>query len=145
MAFDSTILRPNLSEPRLDEPFTLTSAATVATDATAGNLFRLSIAVSRTLGVPTNATDGMVRAWEITNSDDDTAVTLTLASTTGGFAGVLGVTTVTTEISDVNTSVSTVTLAATKSIPFGDTLVYVAYYSAGLARWLPIVSYIRDN
>lgn len=145
MAFDSSIIRPNLSEPRLDEPVTLTSAATVATDASAGNLFRLSIAVSRTLGVPTNPVDGMLRAWEVTNSDDDTAVTLTLASGAGGFAGVLGVTTVTTELSDVNTSVSTFTLAATKSIPFGDTFVHVAYYSAGLARWLPIASYIRDN
>ncbi|HEX8637128.1 MAG TPA: hypothetical protein VF692_03620, partial [Pyrinomonadaceae bacterium] len=47
------------------EPVDLTDAATIATDAALGNVFRVTIAGNRTLGNPTNAVDGQVADWEI--------------------------------------------------------------------------------
>lgn len=42
----------------------LTDAATIATDASLGLYFRVTLAGNRTLGAPTNPADGMVRRWE---------------------------------------------------------------------------------
>ncbi|HSX16923.1 MAG TPA: hypothetical protein VLH86_02375 [Patescibacteria group bacterium] len=46
-------------------PVTLTDAATIATDASLGTHFRVTLAGSRTLGNPTNSTDGQKILWEI--------------------------------------------------------------------------------
>lgn len=44
---------------------TLSDAATVATNAALGNHFRVTLGGNRTLGNPTNPTDGQVCTWEI--------------------------------------------------------------------------------
>lgn len=62
----------------------LTDAATIATDASTGRLFRVTITASRTLGVPTNPADGMRVMWEVTASGTG-PWTLTMASGAGGF------------------------------------------------------------
>lgn len=62
----------------------LSDGATIATDASAGKHFRVSIAGDRTLGVPTNPTDGMRRIWEITASAADRTLTLS-TGTSGSF------------------------------------------------------------
>lgn len=63
---------------------TLTDAATIATNASYGSHFRVSMAGNRTLGVPTLPTDGQRGLWEVTASGG--ARTLTLAGGAGGFA-----------------------------------------------------------
>lgn len=47
-------------------PVTLTDAASIATDASAADLFRVVIAGNRTLANPANPTDGQLVRWEIT-------------------------------------------------------------------------------
>lgn len=64
-------------------PVTLTDAATVATDASKGTRFRVTIAGDRTIGAPTNSVDGQRASWDITASGADRLPTL--ASGTGGF------------------------------------------------------------
>ena len=64
-------------------PVTLVDAATVATDASLGNAFRVAITASRTLGAPTNPVDGQLARWEINSSGG--SWTLTLAGGAGGF------------------------------------------------------------
>lgn len=44
---------------------TLTDAATIATDASLGSGFRVTLGGNRTLGNPTNAKDGQMLLWEI--------------------------------------------------------------------------------
>lgn len=71
-------------------PLTLTDAATIATDAGLGTpegvtICRVSLASDRTLGAPTNPTDGQRLLWEVTNTDGS-AHTLSLATGAGGFA-----------------------------------------------------------
>jgi len=44
---------------------TLADAATIATDASLGNHFRVTLGGNRTLGNPTNPTDGQKCTWEI--------------------------------------------------------------------------------
>jgi len=44
---------------------TLTDAATIATDASLGNHFRVTLGGNRTLGNPTNPTDGQKCTWEV--------------------------------------------------------------------------------
>lgn len=46
-------------------PVALTDAATIATDASLGNHFRVTLGASRTLGNPTNLTDGQRLTWEV--------------------------------------------------------------------------------
>lgn len=46
-------------------PVALTDAATIATDASLGNHFRVTLGGNRTLGNPTNPTDGQKCLWEI--------------------------------------------------------------------------------
>lgn len=66
-------------------PVTLTEAATIATNAAAGNLFRVTLTASRTLGIPTNPTDGQRVMWELIASGGPWTVTLTTGSA-GAFA-----------------------------------------------------------
>lgn len=64
---------------------TLTDAATITTDAALGNLFRCAaVAGNRTLGAPTNPTDGQEARWELTASGAQR--TVSVAVTAGGFA-----------------------------------------------------------
>lgn len=46
-------------------PVTLTDAATIATDASLGTTFRVTLGGNRTLGNPTNPTDGQRCIWEV--------------------------------------------------------------------------------
>lgn len=46
-------------------PVVLTDAATIATDASLGNHFRVTLGGNRTLGNPTNPTDGQRVIWEL--------------------------------------------------------------------------------
>jgi hypothetical protein len=64
-------------------PMTLTDAATVATDASLSNVFRVTLTANRTLGAPTNATDGQRVRWEVT-AGGGAARTLTLATGSAG-------------------------------------------------------------
>lgn len=66
-------------------PVMLTDAATIATNAALGNFFRVSIAGNRTLGAPTNPTDGQTVVWEVTASGGSR--TLSFSTGTGGFSG----------------------------------------------------------
>jgi len=65
-------------------PVTLTDAATIATNAALGTLFVVTIAADRSLGAPTNSTDGQRALWAVTASGGNR--TLTLATGAGGFA-----------------------------------------------------------
>lgn len=97
-------------------PVVLTDAATVATNAALGTHFRVTIAADRTLGAPTNPTDGQRVMWEVTASAAQR--TLTLAS---GAAGAF-------EFSDAVSAAAVVT-------PSGKTTVFGAIYSASRQRW----------
>jgi hypothetical protein len=46
-------------------PVTLTDAPTIATNAALGNVFRVTLHGNRTLGTPTNPTDGQRITWEL--------------------------------------------------------------------------------
>lgn len=78
--FTGTVTAPRVINP----PVALTDAATIATDASLGNLFRVTLAGNRTLGVPTNPTDGQRVVWEVSQDATGTR-TLALASGAGGF------------------------------------------------------------
>jgi len=67
---------------------TLTDAATIATDASLGNRFRCTMTASRTLGVPTNPTDGKECIWMLIASGG--AWTPTFTTGAAGFSGVTG-------------------------------------------------------
>lgn len=58
-------------------PVVLTDAATIATNAALGTHFRVTIAANRTLGQPTNPTDGQKILWEVTASGADRTLTPT--------------------------------------------------------------------
>lgn len=64
-------------------PVTLADAATIATDASLGTHFRVTLTTSRALGAPTNPTDGQVAVWEVLASG--ATLTLTLNTVAGGF------------------------------------------------------------
>jgi hypothetical protein len=93
-----------LTGPRLIlTPQALTDAATIATDASLGNHFRVTLGGNRTLGNPTNPTDGQRIIWEIIQDatgsrtisldtkfalgTDITAVTLTTTASKRDFIG----------------------------------------------------------
>jgi hypothetical protein len=46
-------------------PFTLTDAATIVVDASLGGLFRVTLAGNRTLGNPSNTSDGQLMMFEV--------------------------------------------------------------------------------
>jgi hypothetical protein len=94
---------PTANLPLVFPPVGLTDAATIATDASLGNHFRVTLGGNRTLGNPTNPTDGQKVMWELiqdgsgtrtitldTNfafGTDITAVTLTTAASKRDFLG----------------------------------------------------------
>lgn len=122
MAFDSMIMR---SQP-FGATYALTDAATIATDASLGRRFTVSIAVARSLGVPTNAVDGDMRTWEIKNTSGG-ALNLTLATGAGGWLPME-----TVEGTPVPVG------PAVNPIPAGEVLVLVCYYSSSQGFWIPI-------
>ncbi len=65
-------------------PVTLTDGATINTDASLGNYFRVSISGARTFAAPTNPTDGQRAMWEITCTSSNRVVTMT-TGTSGSF------------------------------------------------------------
>lgn len=87
-------------------PVALSDATTIATDASLGTHFRVTISGNRTLGVPSNPTDGQVCVWEVTASGNDR--TLTLSSSTGGFEFGADVTEVPTIAEDTTTYIQAV-------------------------------------
>jgi hypothetical protein len=84
---------------------TLTDAATIATDASLGNLFRVTLGGNRTLGNPTNGVDGQKVTWELIQDgtgsrtitldtkfalgSDIASVTLTTTATKRDFLGAI--------------------------------------------------------
>jgi len=98
----------------------LTDAATIATDASAGKHFRVTITANRTLGVPTNPSDGMRRIWEVTASGGDRDLALTTGSA-GSFE-------LTTNIT------SPITITSGKAQFIG------AIYNASRDRWTVLAS-----
>jgi hypothetical protein len=98
----------------------LTDAATIATDASAGKHFRVTITANRTLGVPTNPADGMHRIWEITASGANRDLALS-TGTAGSFELTTGV-----------TSPITITSGATHFLG--------AIYNASRGRWTILAS-----
>lgn len=72
--------------PRVvNTPVALVDAASIATDAAAGNNFRVTLGGNRTLGAPTNPVDGQRCTWLFTQ-DGTGNRTITLAGGAGGFA-----------------------------------------------------------
>ncbi|MBL3664540.1 right-handed parallel beta-helix repeat-containing protein [Streptomyces sp. M2CJ-2] len=83
-----TVVGPTTAAVRVRRPatapvVTLTDAATIATDASRGAHFKVSMAGNRTLGVPTNPVDGQRAVWEVTATGGARA--LALAGGAGGF------------------------------------------------------------
>jgi hypothetical protein len=56
---------PAANIPLAIPPVTLTDAATIATDASQSNHFRVTLGGNRTLGNPTNGSDGQKVIWEL--------------------------------------------------------------------------------
>ena len=79
---------------------TLTDAATIAVNAALGNLFRVTLAGTRTLGAPSNPTDGQTIHFEI-KQDATGSRTLAYASAYE-FSTTLGSPTLTTTAGDVD-------------------------------------------
>lgn len=98
----------------------LSDTATIATDASAGKHFRVTITADRTLGVPTNPADGMRRIWEVTASGANRNLTLS-TGTAGSFELTTGI-----------TSPITITSGTTHFIG--------AVYNASRARWTILAS-----
>ncbi len=104
---------PGVAQQRI---VTLTDAATVATDASLGDVFRVVLGGNRTLGAPTNATDGQHARWEVAATGSTR--TLTLATGAGAFALATGA-----------------TLASSGSIAVGSFITVDAVYQATANRW----------
>jgi hypothetical protein len=98
----------------------LVDGATIATDASSGKHFRVTIAGDRTLDVPTNPTDGMRRIWEVTASSSNRNLALA-TGTSGSFE-------LTTNIT------SPITITSAKTLFIG------AIYNASRARWTVLAS-----
>ena len=64
-------------------PIALTDAATIATDASLTNRFTVTLGGNRTLGIPTNPTNGQSVEWEI-KQDGTGSRTLTLTASGSG-------------------------------------------------------------
>jgi len=110
--FTGTTTTPRLITP----PVNLVDAATIATDASSGNYFRVTLAGNRTLGNPTNGVDGQRVIWELTQ---DGTGSRTLALDTAFALGV-----------DLSTVV--LSTAAGKRDLLG------GLFHAGIAKWLVI-------
>ena len=114
--FTGTATAPRLILP----PVALTDAATVATDASLGNHFRVTLGGNRTLGNPSNPTDGQRVIWELIQ-DGTGSRTITLDT-----AFALG-----TDITAV-----TLTTTASKRDFLG------AVYNATLTKWL-VIAFVK--
>lgn len=114
--FAGTVTAPRVITPVV----ALTDAATITTDASLGNQFRVTLGGNRTLGNPTNPTDGQKAMWEIIQ-DSTGSRTLTLGS---DFA--LG-----TDVSSV-----TLTTTANKRDFLG------AVYNSTAAKWF-VVAFVK--
>lgn len=101
-------------------PVGLTDTTTIATDASLGDYFRVTLAGNRTLGNPTNPTDGQKVIWEI-SQDATGSRTLTLGS---NFA--------------LGTSIAAVTLTTTAS----KTDFLGAIYNSTAGKWR-VVSFVK--
>lgn len=79
--FNSTVdVNGDLTPKRfLNTPVALTDAATIAVDASLGNLFRVTLGGNRTLGNPSNSVDGQLIMFEI-KQDGTGSRTLSLGS-----------------------------------------------------------------
>lgn len=99
-------------------PVSLTDAATIATDASLGSYFRVTLAGNRTLGVPTNPADGQTAIWEV---KQDGTGSRTLALTTGSTGAF--------KFGSTITSITLSTAAAAVDL-------IGCRYNASLARWL---------
>jgi hypothetical protein len=97
-------------------PVTLTDASTIAVNAALGNDFRVTIAASRTMGVPSNPVDGQRIDFMITQSGAG-SFTITWSSSSGGYSFGAG---------------SAPTLTTTT----GKTDIVGFAYSAALSKWL---------
>lgn len=96
-------------------PVNLTDAATIATDASLCDHYRVTITADRTLGIPTNPTDAQRAIWEVTASGAQRQLTLTTGSS-GAFELTVG------------TSTPVV-------IPSGKAAIIGAQYNTSRARW----------
>lgn len=116
-------LKANLSDTRLTvkpfPPVTLTDATTIAIDASLGTHFRVSTASARTLGNPTNPTDGQVIVVE--------------HAVTGGTARLLSLGTSYAYGTDI-TALSTTTSGTTDLLQF-------VYKSSSSKWWL--IAYVK--
>ena len=94
----------------------LTDAATIATDASLGNVFTVTLGGNRTLGAPTNPANGQTCIWSITQ-DGTGSRTLSTASGAGGFR--------------YGTDITSLTLSTTPGV----TDYMGAMYNSVAARW----------
>jgi hypothetical protein len=97
-------------------PVPLTDAATIATDASLGNHFRVTLGGNRTLGNPTNPTDGQKILWELIQDGTGTR-TITL---------------------DTNFALGTDITAVTLTTAAGKRDFLGAVYNAGAGKWYVI-------
>ena len=72
-------------EAIVNNPVDLTDAATIAVDATAGNLLRVTLGGDRTMGAPSTPSDGQQIRFELTQ-DGTGGRTITWTSGAGGYA-----------------------------------------------------------
>jgi hypothetical protein len=120
-ALNGTYPNPNLDVAPW-APITLTDAATVAVDASLGNHFRCSLTASRTIGAPSNATDGQRILFELTASGGSWTPTFTTGSSGSYIFG-----------SDIT---------AVTAIATGKTDFIGAVYNSTAARWR-IIAYVK--
>lgn len=115
---DNTPYAPYGSETKVIPPkvVSLTDAATIAVDASAGNHFTVTLAGNRTLGVPTNPTDGQRVTFEV-KQDGTGSHTLAYSSSAGGYGFGAG-----------SAPTVTATALATSLVEFT--------YSARVGKWL---------
>lgn len=98
-------------------PVTLTEAATIATDASQGNHFRVTLTANRTLGIPTSPKDGQKAVWEIIQGGSGSYTLTITTGSSGAFA--------------FGTDITGVTLSTT----VGKKDYIGAVYNAASARW----------
>lgn len=107
----------------VDNPFVLTDAATINTDASQSNRFRVTLGGNRTLAAPSNPSDGQQCVWEFIQ-DATGSRTITLDTGTGGFA--------------FGTDIVSITLTTTANKRDFMT----ATYSSALNKWL-VLGFLR--
>lgn len=93
-------------------PVTLTDAATIATDASLSNYFRVTMLGNRTLGIPTNPSDGQKVLWELTASGGARTLIPTTGST-GAFKFGTDFTTIPTIASGTTTFIGAIYRSST--------------------------------